>query len=91
MSNRQPEIVVTEKTVDPATKLFIDEDDNNVAVTVIYTEDGSVFTYDKDGAKEVAAKDMFELFVKGVVAVKDGVYYRPKSCTEAGVIVFPFA
>lgn len=91
MSNRQPEIVVTEKTVDPAIKLFIDGDDKNVAVTVIYTEDGSTFSYDKDGEKVVSADDMFGLFVKGVVAIKDDVYYKPTSCTKDGTIVFPFA
>lgn len=91
MSNRQPEIVVTEKTIDPATKLFIDGDDKNVAVTVIYTVDGSTFTYDKDGTKEISADDMFTLFVKGVVAIKNDTYYKPTSCTKNGNIVFPFA
>ena len=87
---REPEVVRTEKTVDPAKKVFIDGDDKNVAVTVIYTKDGSNFTYDKEGKKKVEAADMFNLFVKGVVAVKDSVYYKPTSCTEAGVIAFPF-
>lgn len=87
---REPEVVRTEKTVDPAKKVFIDGDDKNVAVTVIYTEDGNTFTYDTAGEKTVDAADMFDLFIKGVVAVKDGVYYMPISCTEAGVIAFNF-
>ena len=87
---RQPDVVRTEKTVDPADKIFIDGDNKNVAVTVIYTKDGVAFTYDAAGKKTIDAKDIFELFIKGVVAVKDGVYYKPTSCTEAGVITFPF-
>ena len=85
---REPEVVRTEKTVDPAKKVFIDGDDKNVAVTVIYTKDGSNFTYDKEGKKKVEAADMFNLFVKGGVAVKEDVFYKPVSCTKAGVINF---
>ena len=87
---REPDVVRTEKTIDPAEKIFIDGDNKNVAVTVIYTKDGTAFTYDAAGKKNVAAKDLFALFINGVVAVKDGVYYKPTSCTEAGVITFPF-
>ena len=36
---RQPKVVITENTVDPAEKLFIDGDDKNVAATVISEED----------------------------------------------------
>lgn len=88
---REPKVVRTEKTVDPAEKLFIDGDDKNVAVTVIYTKDGAAFTYDKEGNKAIDAGDLFNLFIKGVVAVKNDVYYKPVSCTKAGVIVFPTA
>lgn len=88
---REPEVVRTEKTVDPAEKLFIDGDDKNVTVTVIYTKDGETFTYDAAGEKVVKTEDMFNLFIKGVVAVKNDVYYKPVSCTKAGVIVFPTA
>ena len=87
---RQPEVVITENTVDPAEKIFIDGDDKNVAVTVIYTANGTKYTYDAAGKIEVKATDMFNLFVKGVVAVKSNVYYKPTSCTKAGVITFPF-
>ena len=88
---RQTEIVTTESTVDPAEKLFIDGDDKNVAATVIYTTDGTNYTYDAAGANKVKAADMFNLFIKGVVAVKSDVYYRPTSCTKEGVITFPFS
>ena len=67
-------------------KIFIDAEDKNVACNVIYTTDGENFTYDKAGEEAVNAADLFNLFIKGVVAVKDGVYYKPVSCTEAGVI-----
>lgn len=87
---RQPEVVITENTVDPAEKLFIDGDDKNIAATVIYTTNGTKYTYDAAGKIEVKATDMFNLFVKGVVAVKSDVYYKPTSCTKAGVITFPF-
>ena len=88
---REPEVVRTEKTVDPAEKIFIDGDDKNVAVTLIYTADGESFTYDVSGKKAVDSSDLFNLFIKGVVAVKDNVYYKPVSCTKAGVIKFGFS
>ena len=89
-SSREPEVVKTEKTVDPAEKIFIDGCDVNVAVTVIYTADGETFTYDKAGNKSINAVDLFDLFVKGVVAVKEDVYYKPISCTKSGLIKFNF-
>lgn len=85
---REPEVVKTEKTVNPVQKIFIDSEDKNVAVYKIYTKDGSNFTYDEEGKKKVEAADMFNLFVKGVVAVKEDVFYKPVSCTKAGVINF---
>lgn len=89
-SEREPEIVRTEKYVNPADKRPIESDNVNIAVTVIYTEDGSSFTYDKAGNIEVNTEDMFSLFINGVVAVKDNVYYQAVSCTESGVISFAF-
>ena len=87
---RQPEVVTTENAVDPAKKIFIDGDDKNVAKTVIYTANKTKFTYDAGGTNEVKAADMFNLFIKGVVCVYNKVYYNPSTCTEAGVITFPF-
>ena len=69
---------------------MIDGGDKNVAATVIYTTNGTKYTYDAAGKIEVNAADMFNLFIKGVVAVKSNVYYKPTSCTKAGVITFPF-
>ena len=83
---REPEVVKTEKTVNPVQKIFIDSEDKNVAVYKIYTKDGSNFNYDEEGKKKVEAADMFNLFIKGVVAVKNDVFYKPVSCTKAGVI-----
>ena len=71
-------------------KIMIDAEDKDVAVTVIYTKDGEAFTYDAAGEVAAEAKDLFNLFIKGVVAVKDSVYYRPTSCTKEGVIKFDF-
>ena len=71
-------------------KFMIDADDKNVAVRVIYTADGTTFTYDKEATEEIPSEEMFNLFIKGVVCVKADVYYKPTSCTEAGVITFPF-
>lgn len=71
-------------------KIYIDAEDKNVAANIIYTEDGETFTYDAEGVNEVKAEDMFNLFVKGVLAVKDNVYYKPLSCTADGEIAFDF-
>ena len=87
---RQPEVVVTENTATPIKKVFIDGDDKNVAVTVIYTADKAKFTYDAAGKIEVPAADIFNLFIKGVVCVYNDSYYAPTACTKAGVITFAF-
>lgn len=87
---REPEITVKEKSVDPAERVFIKGDDKNIVATVIYTADGEAFTYDTKGEIAVPAADMFDLFIKGVVAVKNNVYYKPVSCTKEGVIAFGF-
>ena len=90
MNNREVEVNTIENKVVPTTKIFDDAKDVNVAATIIYTTDGSTFTYDKEGNVAVPAEDMFDLFVKGVLAVKSDVYYKPTSCTVAGVITFAF-
>lgn len=87
---REVEITVTEKSVDPAEKVYANSKDKNVITTVIYTKDGETFTYDAAGTIAIPAADMFGLFLNGVVAVKDDVYYKPVSCTKAGVITFGF-
>lgn len=87
---REPEITVKEKVIDPAERLYIEGDDKNIITTVIYTKDGNNFTYDEKGKIAVPEADMFDLFIKGVVAVKDNVYYKPVSCTKEGVIAFGF-
>lgn len=92
MSNvREPEVVRTENAVDPTQRIFINAKDKDVATVVIYTADGVTFTYDQEGSKEVKPADIFDLFINGVVAVKDDVYYKPTSCTKAGNIEFNFA
>lgn len=71
-------------------KIFDDAKDKNVAAVVIYLGSDDKYYYDEDGTLEVASTDMFDLFIKGVVCVADDVYYKPTSCTEEGVITFPF-
>lgn len=88
---REPEITVKEKAIDPAERMYINGDDKNIITTVIYTADGVAFTYDTKGEIAVPAADMFDLFIKGVIAVKDNVYYKPVSCTKEGVIAFGFS
>lgn len=91
MSNvREPEIVTTENKKSPLEVEYINAADKNVATRVIYTADKSSYTYDEDGEIEVKAEDMFNLFVKGVIACYNGAYYAATSCTKAGVIAFAF-
>lgn len=71
-------------------KIMNRAEDKNVAVRVVYSEDGSKIYYDSEFENEVPATDCLNLFIKGVVAVLDGDYYAAKSCTEEGVIDFGF-
>lgn len=73
-------------------RVYNDAEDKNVAKIVVYANEDSELFYDADftEGKEVAVADCLNLFLKGVVAVKDGVYYAPVSCTSAGVIDFGF-
>lgn len=70
-------------------KIYNDACDKNVAVTVIYSN-GTKFYGDPEMTEEIPAEEMLNLFVKGVVAVKDGTYFAAKSCTAEGVIDFGF-
>lgn len=72
-------------------KIFNDACDKNVATVVLYANDSNELFYDAEFEEAVEAADVFNLFIKGVVAVKAGVYYKPLTCTEAGVISFGFA
>lgn len=71
-------------------KLYIDANDKYVGKVVVYADAEDNLYYDSELTEEVEAEDMFHLFVVGVIASKDGVFYAPTSCTEAGVITFPF-
>lgn len=70
--------------------IYNDACDKNVATRIVYADDSNKLFYDEQHTKEVAAEDAMNLFVKGVVAVKSGVYYKAISCTEVGVINFGF-
>lgn len=71
-------------------KIYNDAKDKNVATYVIYANVDNEFFFDAEATSPVAAEEMLDLFVKGVVCVKDDVYYIAKSCTKAGVIDFGF-
>ena len=68
--------------------LFQDARDKNVATRVLYADSENNLFYDEACTQSVPIEDGFNLFVKGVVAFKDGTYYAAKSCTEAGVLNF---
>ena len=68
--------------------LFQDARDKNVATRVLYADSENNLFYDEACTQAVPIEDRFNLFVKGVVAFKDGTYYAAKSCTEAGVLNF---
>ncbi len=69
---------------------YIDANDKYVGKYVVYANAENKLFYDAAFTDAVDAEDMFHLFVVGVVAHKGGVFYAPTSCTEAGVITFPF-
>lgn len=74
------------------TKIYNDAKDKNVATVVLYANEENALFTDAACTKEFdAANDGLDAFLKGVVAVKAGVYYKPISCTEAGVINFGLA
>ena len=68
--------------------LFQDARDKNVATRVLYADSENNLFYDEAYTQAVPIEDGLNLFVKGVVAFKDGTYYAAKSCTEAGVLNF---
>lgn len=69
-------------------KIYEHADDLHVRQYIVYMDDSGDIFYDEDCTEEVEAEDCLNLFMKGVVAVSDGVYYKALSCTEEGVIVF---
>lgn len=75
-------------------KVFNDACDKNVAVNIVYANASNKLFYTEtmtgDSAVPVEADDCLNLFLKGVVAIKNGNYYAAKSCSSAGVIDFGF-
>lgn len=76
-------------------RVYQDAADKNVAAVLVYANSSNKLFYTEAltgaTAVPVPAEDCLNLFLKGVVAVKGGVYYKAKSCTSAGVIDFGFA
>lgn len=62
-------------------RIYMDAKDKNVSATLIYVDEHDNFYYTEtmtgDDAVEVSQDDYYELFAKGVIAVKAGVYYAP--------------
>lgn len=71
-------------------RIYNDAEDKNVATIIVYANETGNLFYDKTFTKEVPTTDMVNLFLKGVVAEKDGTYYTAVSCTKNGVISFGF-
>lgn len=68
------------------TKIFQRAEDKNVAVRIVYENDGTLY-YDTDFTQEVAEADMKNLFVKGVMLSSgDDLFAAVKF--EDGLIVF---
>ena len=68
------------------TKIFQRTEDKNVAVRIVYENDGTLY-YDTDFTQEVAEADMKNLFVKGVMLSSgDDLFAAVKF--EDGLIVF---
>lgn len=73
-------------------KIFNDANDVPVAAYIVYANTNNNLFYDAacTEGNEVDADDCLNLFFKGVVCVKDDVYYAATSCTNEGVITFAF-
>lgn len=72
-------------------RIYNDAKDKNVAQVVVYANSSNKLFYDAETKKAVPATECVDLFMKGVVALKSGTYYKAKSCTTAGVIDFGFS
>lgn len=72
--------------------IYQDAKDKNVATLVLYADAENALFEDADCEVAFdAEKKGLDAFLKGVVAFKNGVYYKPISCTTAGVIDFGLA
>lgn len=67
-------------------KIFKDSCDLNVATRIIYTTDFNTYFYDSNGSLVIPSSEIFNLFVKGVIISKDGVYYKPVKCETNGTM-----
>lgn len=83
----QIKIVKSVKPNNIVERIYLDADDKNVAMNIVYIGETGVF-YDADLTKQIPAGDVFHIFAAGVLGVADGVFYTAKSCTAEGVITF---
>lgn len=69
------------------TKIY-NEANDKYATVVLFVNNSNELFYDEAFTEAVPAADCFHLFTAGVVAKKGDTYYKPVSCTAAGVINF---
>lgn len=81
------EIVKSVKPTNIAERIYLDADDKNVGMNIVYIGSDGVY-YDAELTNKIDAKDVFHIFVAGVLGVESGVYYTAKSCTKEGTITF---
>jgi len=81
------EIVKSEKAENIVERIYLDADDKNVGMNIVYIGEDGVY-YDADLTKKIPSGDVFHIFAAGVLGVDDGVFYTAKSCTKEGTITF---
>lgn len=91
MSNvREPEVTRTENTPSPVRRVYQNAKDADVATVVLYANASKALFYDPEFKVPVPKTDGLDLFIHGVVAVKNNVYYVPMCCAADGTITFAF-
>ena len=70
------------------TRVMGDAEDKYVSTIVIYADANKDLFYDQAGTEAVPAEDCLNLFLKGVVCLYSGTYYKAVSCSDAGEISF---
>lgn len=75
-------------------QIYNDAKDEHVAARIVYVgSDDKLYTdaTTQTSATEVPETELFDLFIKGVVAVKDSVYYKALSYDAVNGINFGIA
>lgn len=68
-------------------KIYINSDDQNVAVRKVYVKASDTFAYaDAEFKTKISAEDLRDAFIKGMIIVAADVEYLPVSCKVASNI-----